>query len=91
MQSHTHYSDEHLNAYIDDQLDAKEKADILDAVRHDAELSQRVCKLQKLKNLMQLSYQSIEIPERHKEKNNISNQTKLNGLQRHLFFLLWAL
>ena len=87
MQSHTHYSDEHLNAYIDDQLDAKEKADILDAVRHDAELSQRVCKLQKLKNLMQLSYQSIEIPERHKEKNNISQPNKTKWFAAASFFL----
>lgn len=62
------YSDEHLNAFIDDQLDAKEKAEILDAVRHDTELSQRVCKLQKLHNLIQLSYQSVEVPERHNEK-----------------------
>lgn len=63
------FSDEHLNAYIDDQLDASEKAEVLDAVRHDAELSQRVCQLQKLKNLMQLSYKSIEIPPRHQENS----------------------
>ena len=87
MQNKTHYSDEHLNAYIDDQLDAKEKAEILDAVRHDAELSQRVCKLQKLKNLMQLSYQSIEIPERHKEKKRINEPTRMKWFAAASFFI----
>ena len=72
MNEKKQYSDEHLNAFIDDQLNTAEKAEILDAVRHDAELSQRICKLQKLHNLIQLSYQSVDIPERHqpgKEKN----------------------
>lgn len=77
MHNKTHYSDEHLNAYIDDQLDAIEKAEVLDAVRHDAELSQRVCKLQKLKNLMQLSYESIEVPSRHKENNRLDKTTNI--------------
>ncbi len=63
------YSDEHLNAFIDNQLGNTEKAELMDALRHDAELSQRVCKLQKLHNLVQLSYQSIEVPERHQSKH----------------------
>ncbi len=69
-QDQRNYSDEHLNAFIDDQLDAEEKAEILDAARHDAELSQRICKLQKLHNLVQLSYESIDVPEQHQLQNN---------------------
>lgn len=87
MHNKSHYSDEHLNAYIDDQLDANEKAEILDALRHDSELSQRVCKLQKLKNLVQLSYQSIDIPERHKEKSNITPPTKFKWFAAASFFI----
>lgn len=87
MQDKTQYSDEHLNAFIDDQLDSDEKAEILDAVRHDPELSQRVCKLQKLKNLMQLSYQSIEVPERHKEKSDLTQPVKLKWFAAASFFL----
>ena len=73
MNNNKHYSDEHLNAFIDDQLDNIEKSEILDAIRHDAELSQRVCKLQKLHNLIQLSYQSIDIPIRHNSADNKEN------------------
>jgi len=76
MHNDPKYSDEHLNAFIDNQLDTAEKAELLDAVRHDAELSQRVCKLQKLHNLIQLSYQSVEVPEQHKEQNQLTKPTK---------------
>ena len=69
MHDRNQYSDEHLNAFIDNQLDTTEQAEILDAVRHDAVLSQRVCKLQKLHNLVQLSYESVEVPEHHSGLN----------------------
>lgn len=65
------YSDEHLNAFIDGELDTAEKTEILTAVRHDPDLSQRVCQLQKLHNLVQLSYESTEVPERHKNSKDI--------------------
>ena len=81
------YSDEHLNAFIDGELDAVEKAEILDAVRHDAELSQRVCKLQKLHNLIQLSYQSVEIPEHHKTTGDLTQSAKLKWFAAASFFL----
>jgi len=86
-QDTTHYSDEHLNAFIDDQLDATEKADVLDAIRHDAELSQRVCKLQKLHNLVQLSYQSVEVPERHKATDESTQATRFNWFAAASLFL----
>ena len=76
MHDNKQYSDEHLNAFIDDQLSTAEKAEILDAIRHDAELSQRVCKLQKLKNLVQLSYQSVEVPVRHQNIENKSSAVR---------------
>ncbi len=76
MSDKRQYSDEHLNAFIDEQLDNSEKAELLDTLRHDAELSQRVCKLQKLHNLVQLSYQSIEVPERHRSANKTPRPTK---------------
>lgn len=80
MGSHYQYSDEHLGAFVDGQLDNSEKAELLDAIRHDSELSQRVCKLQKLHNLVQLSYQSIEVPARHQNKTLTSEPTKAKWL-----------
>ena len=87
MHDKTQYSDEHLNAFIDDQLNDAEKAEILDAIRHDAELSQRVCKLQKLQNLIQLSYQSVEVPQRHQEKSPLTKSSVTRWVAAASFFL----
>jgi len=87
IQNTTQYSDEHLNAFIDGQLDATGQAEILDVIRHDTELSQRVCKLQKINNLVQLSYQSIEVPERHKGTNNSFQSTKIKWFAAASLFL----
>ena len=57
MNDKANISDEHLNAFIDNQLDVHEKSDVLDALRHDSELSHRRCELQKVQDLMQLTYQ----------------------------------
>lgn len=87
MDDRKQYSDEHLNAFIDDQLSTAEKADILNAVRHDTELSQRICKLQKLQNLVQLSYQSIEVPERHQNTENKKPSVKFKWFAAASFLL----
>lgn len=87
MQNKTQYSNEHLNAFIDNQLDTTEQAEILDAARHDTELNQRICKLQKLQNLIQLSYQSIEVPEQHKTNSGSMQSVKFKWFAAASFFL----
>ena len=87
MSDKKQYSDEHLNAFIDDQLDTAEKTEILDEVRHNAELSQRICKLQKLHNLVQLSYQSIDVPEQHQNTDNKKSVTKVKWFAAASFLL----
>lgn len=87
MSEKNQYSDEHLNAFIDNQLDTTEKAEILDAIRHDVELSQRICELQKLHNLLQLSYQTIKIPERQKGRHQQTQPARLKWIAVASFFL----
>ena len=87
MNAKKQYSDEHLNAFVDDQLNTAEKAEILDAVRHDAELSQHICKLQKLHNLIQLSYQSVDVPERHQPNKVQKQNIKFKWFAAASFFL----
>ena len=55
----SHYSDEHLNAYLDNQLDTEERSMLLEAIRKDQELAARVCKLQKVQDMVQLAYHSV--------------------------------
>jgi hypothetical protein len=54
------FSDEYLNAYLDNQLDANERGQLLEALRQDGELSARVCKLQKVKEMVQLAYHNFD-------------------------------
>ena len=54
------FSDEYLNAYLDNQLAADERAQLLDELRQDSELSARVCKLQKVKEMVQLAYHNFD-------------------------------
>jgi len=56
------FSDEIINAYLDDQLDKAERCQILEALPHDNELSMRLCKLQKVKDMVQLAYQTDPVP-----------------------------
>jgi len=54
------YSDEFLNAYIDSELATDERSQLLDDMRQDSELATRLCKLQKVKDMVQLAYYSAE-------------------------------
>ncbi len=50
-------SDEFLNAFVDDQLDAAEKSQAFDAIGHDEALKERVCELRGLKEMVRHSYE----------------------------------
>ena len=50
------FSDEHLNAFVDNQLGAQECDEILAAVARDAELGQRLCALRAAKELVRHAY-----------------------------------
>ena len=58
------FSDEYLNAYLDNQLTADERAHLLETLRQDSELSARVCKLQKVKEMVQLAYHNFDAEQR---------------------------
>jgi intracellular sulfur oxidation DsrE/DsrF family protein len=56
-------SDEQLNAYIDGQLDVPEQSRLLEMLRDNPELSRRNCELQKVHELVKLTYQTEQTPE----------------------------
>ncbi len=56
------FSDERLNAFIDNEVDLAEKHQLFDALRQDESLRKRVCELQKTHDLIKLTYQSIDPP-----------------------------
>jgi hypothetical protein len=76
MISNEDFSDEILNAFIDDELSHDERTQILSALRQDEDLTQRVCDLQKVRGLIQLAYadETLPINQNSKEKNHSSSK-----------------
>ncbi len=50
-------SDEFLNAFVDDQLDAAEKSHAFDAIGQDEALKERVCEFRGLKEMVRHAYE----------------------------------
>lgn len=51
--------DELLNAYLDEQLDSDERGRVLEALRHDRQLAERVCALRQVKELTRHAYDDV--------------------------------
>lgn len=62
MNRETDFSDEQLQAFVDDEIDLAERAEIMEAVRHDDELACRVCELLQIKDSVRLAYREPELP-----------------------------
>lgn len=52
------FSDEFLNAFVDDQLAPEEKSRVYPVINSDKALNQRVCELRKTRDLVQLAYKN---------------------------------
>lgn len=50
------FSDEFLNAFVDDQLAPEEKGRAYASINHDEGLNRQVCELRKMRDLVQLAY-----------------------------------
>lgn len=57
-------SDEHLNAFVDGQLDTDEKSRVLSAINADESLSRRACELRRLNDLVQHAYDDMPLAPR---------------------------
>lgn len=64
MSADRNISDEHLNAFVDGQLDADEKSRILGAINADEELSRRACEFRRLRELVAHAYDNPPPPPR---------------------------
>ncbi|HKK13474.1 MAG TPA: hypothetical protein VKA14_02315 [Gammaproteobacteria bacterium] len=54
--NNTNISDEHLNAFVDGQLDTDEKSRVFSAINEDEDLNRRACELRKLRDLVRHAY-----------------------------------
>ncbi|MDH5469296.1 MAG: hypothetical protein OEY45_07835 [Gammaproteobacteria bacterium] len=63
MSHGTDYSDEQLQAFVDDEINMTDRAEIMEAVSLDDELACRVCELLQMKDNVRLAYREPELPE----------------------------
>ena len=63
--SEPNLSEEHLSAFVDDQLNPSDRSQVLDAINRDAGLQQRVGEYQQMKNLLRHAYQRPPEPLRN--------------------------
>lgn len=56
------YSDEILNAYLDDELAAEERKRLIEDLRQNDGLRQRVCRLEQVRNMVSIAYHDIPDP-----------------------------
>lgn len=56
------FSDEFLNAFVDDQLAADEKGRAYIQISQDENLNRQVCELRKMHELVQLAYRDLPMP-----------------------------
>ncbi|MDH5573576.1 MAG: hypothetical protein OEY89_17560 [Gammaproteobacteria bacterium] len=59
------FSDEYLNAFIDNELSLQEMQEVYNAFRLDEKLRKKCCELQKTRELIKLNYQMIQLPEQY--------------------------
>ena len=53
------FSEEQINAFVDDELDPEEKSRIYTEASRDADLDQRLCKQRKVKELVKFAYEDV--------------------------------
>lgn len=58
---HEQLSEEYLNAFVDNELAASERAQAMQQISHDPQLKKQVCDLNMLKEMMRLSYRHAQV------------------------------
>lgn len=64
MNNDKRFSEEFLNAFVDDQLTAEEKGRAYPIISQDENLNRQVCELRKMHDLVQLAYRDVPAPRR---------------------------
>jgi anti-sigma factor RsiW len=64
MTKDSNFSEEQLNAFVDDELDPEEKSRLYNETARSVELDQRLCRQRKTKELVKHAYENVPAPVR---------------------------
>jgi uncharacterized protein len=73
-------SDEYLNAFVDNQLDATERIRVFESIRQNESLKDRVCEITGLKEMMQYAYKAPPAHASNRPTRNRSMHTRFQAL-----------
>ncbi|GMR17946.1 MAG: hypothetical protein BMS9Abin33_0342 [Gammaproteobacteria bacterium] len=82
------FTPEFLNAFVDDQLTAEEKAEAYEWINQNTSLNQEVCELRKIQDLVQLGYKKLPAPPSGPIDNNSRKKKCLFGIAASLTLAL---
>ena len=77
MNKETHFSDEFLNAFVDNQIATEEKGRAFIEIGQDETLNRQVCELRKLHDLVQMAYREPPAPPARPAAGLNSRQSRL--------------
>lgn len=74
------FSDEYLNAFVDDQLALEEKSRLYGEIGKDEALNRKVCELRKVRDLVQMAYKDPPSPPSHSLEPGTGSRRLRRGL-----------
>jgi intracellular sulfur oxidation DsrE/DsrF family protein len=77
MNQEKRFSDEFLNAFVDNQIAAEEKSRVYIEIGQDEALNRQVCELRKLHDLVQLAYREPPAPPARTTSSSTSHRARL--------------
>lgn len=84
-------SDEQLSAYIDNQLAAEERAEVLAAIKQDPQLSRQVNELQELKEWVRMAYQDLPQASNDFKQESSATNNRVQAIAASVLLLLGGL
>lgn len=84
------FSDEHLNAYIDKELDVEEAGQVLKSLQDKPALRQQVCELRQVQDMVRHAYSARVIPESRNASKHLRWPRYLQGLAALLLVAIGA-
>ena len=87
------FSDEQLQAFVDDEMDVSDRSEIMEAVARDDELACRICELLQIKDAVKLAYREPPQPARAKNRWEAAHKTShsMKAAAAMLIFTVGAL
>ena len=85
------YSDEKLQMFVDDEMNSSDRAEMLEAINWDEQLSNRVWELVQLKDAVRLAYSEPPVPRHNTTDNNAATATPQGWLNAVAAVLLLAI